>query len=350
MPPRKYKMCEIIDSFDREEFLRLCDRLEEKKSTLILYHVHPDADAIGSAFALRRLLQMTGSCAVCLCEDKIPKRLEFLVQGEQTNEIPTEFVAERIISTDVASPSQIGGLFEKYKVDIMIDHHAKGTPFASLNYVRPSAAAASEIIFDISREFLRRGLIDEIPEDVERLLYAGISSDTGCFRFSNVTAGTHMRAAELVKSRIDTADINHRLFEAKSVKQLEAEQAGFRRLKLHCGGRVATVSFPHELKESLGLEGEHLETLVDVARNVEGVEVAAVIRQQVKRLDEGDGHGCEKAYRVSMRSSCDFDVSRVCADFGGGGHVRAAGCSVRAEDIEQAEQKIVDAIIARLCE
>ncbi|MEE1115789.1 MAG: hypothetical protein UH851_02900, partial [Clostridia bacterium] len=82
MPPRKYKMCEIIDSLDREEFLRLCDRLEEKKSTLILYHVNPDADAIGSAFALRRLLQMTGSCAVCLCEDKIPKRLEFLVQGE----------------------------------------------------------------------------------------------------------------------------------------------------------------------------------------------------------------------------------------------------------------------------
>ncbi len=338
-------MCDIIGGFDREEFLRLCDSLEEKKNTLILFHVHPDADAVGSAFALRRLLQMAGSHAVCLCEDKIPRRLEFLVQNEQASELPKAFVPERVISTDVAAPSQLGGLYEKYKVDIMIDHHAKGSPFASLNYVRPSAAAACEIIFDISREFLRRGLIGEIPEDVDRLLYAGISSDTGCFRFSNVTARTHMSAAELINSRIDTADINHRIFESKSVKQLEAEHAGFRRLKLHCRGRVATISFPNELKESLGLEGEHLETLIDVARNIEGVEIAAVIRQQVKT--ESDG---EKSYRVSMRSSCDFDVSKVCADFGGGGHVRAAGCSVRADDIEKAEQMIADAISARLCE
>lgn len=342
----RIKMSDTMYATDRADFLTLCDGLAEKKSTLILFHIHPDADAIGSAFALRSLLLLAGSPAFCVCADRIPKRLDFLVRGEQSGtlpeDIPADFRIERVVSTDVASPSQLGELADKYKVDYMIDHHGKGTPFGDYNYVRPTAAANAEIIFDISREFLRRGLVSYIPSAIDRRIYAGISSDTGCFRFSNVTFGTHMRAAELSKSDIDMADINHRLFESKPMKQLIAEHIGFERLKLHCGGKVATITFPADLKQSLGLEGEHLETLIDVARSVEGVGIAAVIRQQ----PSGSAGGSSDNFicRVSMRSSIDFDVSEICALFGGGGHKRAAGCSVTASSVEAAEQIIVNAV------
>ena len=328
----------FIDSFKKLSFEELCDKLCENKRTLIIYHARPDADAVGSAFALQELLGYMGIPAICACEDEVPARLTFLsedVQGSVLLDDDMMLGHERVISVDSASPQQLGALFNKLHkdIDLMIDHHAEGKVYAD-NYVRPEAAATGEIILDIAKYLLEKGRIGRISERVYGCIYAAISSDTGCFRYSNVTPATHRYAAELVEAGVDTADINHRLFESKTLKQLKAEGEAARRLVTYEGGRVAAVTFPYSSKFALGLGDEHLETIIDIPRSLAGVEVAFAVRQPTE----------ERNFRVSMRSNCDFDVSAVCAKFGGGGHARAAGCSLNAGGIHEAEESILEAI------
>ena len=246
------------------------------------------------------------------------------------------FGHQRVISVDSASPSQLGEMFNilRKDVDIMIDHHGIGTVYAD-NYIDPKASATGEIIFAIAKKLLADGKIPFITPRVYNCVYAAISSDTGGFRFANVTPATHRMAAELIECGADSVDINHRLFESKTLKQMSAEGEAARRLKLHCEGRIASVTIPYSSRVALGLNDESLETVIDIPRSIGGVEVAFSVRQSEDK----------PFFRVSMRSSIDFDVAAVCRRFGGGGHVRAAGCSVEAVDIDTAEQKIVDTII-----
>ena len=328
----------FINSFKKLSLDELCDKLCENKRTLIIYHVRPDADAVGSAFALQELLRLMGIPAICACDDEVPARLTFLsedVQGSVLLDDEMLLGHERVISLDAASPQQLGGLFDRLHkdIDLMIDHHAEGRVYAD-NYVCPEAAATGEIIFDIAKHLLDTGRIGMLSERVYGCIYAAISSDTGCFKYANVTAKTHRYAAELVETGIDTADINHRLFECKSLKQLKAEGEAAKRLVAYDGGRIASVTFPYSSKFSLGLSEEHLETVIDIPRSLAGVQVAFVVKQPTE----------ERLYRVSMRSNCDFDVSAVCAKFGGGGHARAAGCSLSTGGIHEAEEQILEAI------
>lgn len=320
-------------------FEELTERLAEPTDTLILFHRNPDADAVGSAFALRQVLCDLGARAFCVCEGEIPARLRFLTDGAQESvlweSLPADFRPARVIAVDTASPAQLGSLAEVYgdRIDLAVDHHGIGTPFAKESYIRPDAAATGEILFDVVKHLATEEKIP-ITEALCVDLYAAVSGDTGGFRYSNVTPETHLRAAELLRFGIDAAEINHRLFETKSRKQMRAEAAGLSNLNLFFDGRVAIITFPYALKAALELSDEHLETLVDIARSLEGVAVAIAVRQPAT----------EGKFRVSMRSSCDFDVSALCKKFDGGGHARAAGCTMTATDAAEAMQKIVDAI------
>lgn len=305
--------------------------------TLVLCHARPDADALGSAMALSLWLQKKGSPAYVVCADEIPERLRFLTEGVQESvllsSLPAGFENARVITVDSASPSQLGSLWETFgeRISLMIDHHARGTRYAD-GWVVP-CAATGEMIYD---------LIADSGEDMSgkcsELLYAAISSDTGGFRYSNTTPGTHLRAAVLLESGIDAARINHLLLEVRSQKLLAAEAEGFKHLHLYDEGRIGIVVFSYECKRDLALADEHLETLIDVARRVAGVEIAAAIRQP----------SAEPEFRLSTRASVDFDVSAVCAVFGGGGHPRAAGATLTGfADIFEAEAAVLAAIRAQ---
>lgn len=313
--------------------------LANAADTLVLFHRNPDADAIGSAYAMKKVLEAFGSRAFCVCSGELPDRLRFLMHGEQKSvlpeAIPTDFDVRRIVSVDSASPSQLDRLYSLYEgqIDLMIDHHERGEIYAKHAYVRPDAAATGEILFDLVKALAREGRM-EMTDALCVSLYAAISADTGGFRFSNVTAGTHLRAAELTASGIDTAEINRRLFDSKSMEQLRAEAAGVSQLELFADGRVAIIGFPYALKAALGLEDAHLETLIDVARSVSGVKLAFCIRQPAP----------EGRFRVSARSSCDFDVAELCHAFEGGGHAKAAGCTVYGDDIGEVKEKLIKAI------
>lgn len=320
-------------------FEEIVSYLEIPCDTLILFHRNPDADAVGSAFALKYVMEALGSRAWCLCANEVPGRLRFLMNETQesttSESIPSDFDVQRVVSVDSASPAQLGALYEMFeeRIDLMIDHHGVGEPYAKYCYIRPEAAATGEILFDMVKALALEGRL-EITEALCTDLYAAISADTGCFRFSNVTPKTHLRAAELLSGGIDSAEINHRLFDSKSEEQLRAEAAGVSNLNLFADGQIAVITFPYALKAALGLSDEHMETLIDVARSLEGVKVAICIRQPA----------AEGRFRVSTRSSCNYDVSALCRKFDGGGHVRAAGCTLFAADIAEAMEKIVSVI------
>ena len=312
----------------------LCAELRPSENTLVVIHRHPDGDAVGSGFGLRLLLEAMGCRTYCVCEDEIPERLRFLVGDKQESilpeNLPEDFTPSQIITVDTASPTQMGRLFSMYegKIDLMIDHHAKGMVYAD-GWVNGSASSAGEMIFALSRELLKTGRVSEILPDVDKLLYAAVSSDTGCFRYSNVTPATHACAAELLSGGgFDPAEINHLLFEVKSEKLLMAERLGAERLRRYCGGVLGIITFPASLKKAHGFTDEHLETLVDIPRSLEGVQIAVAVRQPTDA----------PVFRVSMRSNTDFDVAAVCARFGGGGHIKAAGCTIDHPDITTTEQ------------
>lgn len=321
--------------FSMEE---LCDRLAERKNTLIVFHARPDADAVGSAFALRALLTAMGIPTVCACVDEVPERLRFLMepaQGSVLLESDMELDHERVIAVDSASPSQLGELYTRLRgnIQIMIDHHAMGTPYAD-GYIDPTASATGEIVYTIAKTLLSRGWLSSIPHHTFGAIYAAICSDTGSFRFSNVTPNTLRIAAELLEHGVVADEICRFLYESKSQKQIRAEGEAARRMLVHDGGKFASTTIPYSSVFSLGLSAEHMETVIDVPRSLSGVEVAFAVRQPEQK----------NVFRVSMRATGNVDVSAVCAQFGGGGHKRAAGCTVEAASIDEAERLVLRAV------
>ncbi len=327
-------MSELLNNLDE-----LIAVLEAPADTLIIFHRNPDADAVGSAFALRNVLEQLGSPTRCICQEEVPQNLRFLMHSAQESVLAeavlSDFEPARIVSVDTASISQMGTLAELFadRVDVMIDHHESDAPYGAQSYIRSGAAATAEIIFDVIKRLAGEERIT-IDEEMCIDLYAAISADTGGFRYSNVSPKTHLRAAELVASGIDCADINRRLFENKSLERLRAQSAAISNMELFADGRIAVVTFPYALKAALGLGDDDLGALVDIPRSLSGVEVALCIRQP---LPEGK-------FRVSARSNGEYDVAELCRKFDGGGHAKAAGCTLTATDMAEAVRRIVSAI------
>lgn len=320
-------------------FAAMVDRLYElaKSGPLaLLVHARPDGDCIGSAFGMSALLAQIGCKTHIVCSDKLPERLKFIGEGMQDDILPNTATGVfapggRAVSLDVAAPAQLGELEGKYNILLAIDHHASSTQFSD-RYLDSGAAATGEILWRISREWLRRGYISEIPHRTAFAAYAAISSDTGCFKYSNVTAATHRAAAQLVSAVPEHADIDRLLFDTKTPSRLAAERAALEVLRICEGGRIAVCPMSKKEIASNHLESEELDALIDVARSVAGVEVAFSIREEA-----------EGKYRVSSRSNSSANVSELCVNFGGGGHLKAAGCTIEADDLDEAVDIIVSA-------
>ncbi len=305
----------------------LCDRLLAAKDPLILTHRNPDGDTVGSAAALYRILKRLGKSPAVLAERKFHARYAFLLEG-----IPTEVTEgeHTVIAVDVASPQQLGSFAEQFTPDLQIDHHEFGTPFAD-HYVVPSAAACGEVVLAIAKRLALRGALS-IDTEIASPIYAAISSDTGCFCFSNVTPDTHLCAAELLSIGVRADEINHLLFNSKSKEQLAAEAYVLSHMSTAFAGRVGCFVLTLAERERLGLPEEVFDTAIDMVRSLAGVRVAVTVKEKAKGQ-----------HRVSLRST-DVSITPIATHFGGGGHARAAGCTVLAEDAESALASVLDAL------
>ena len=309
-------------------FCQVLDRLREIKKTAIICHRNPDPDCLGSATALAYVLSELGSQATVLCCERLPKRLSFITKEKEILYSGDFSEFESVICVDVASPSQMGELDKfSHRVDLTIDHHTMNTRFS--DYYMEDCAACAQIIFKIAEGL---GLYDRLPIDFFSSVYAGISGDTGCFKYSNVTDETHIIASKLISKGIDCAEINRLIFETKTFGEVVAERLTYQYMKLSADGKLATITFTNKMKEENSLTDEDLGDIVNHIRQIQGVLVAVSIKQSAKD---------EKRFSVSSRSNSDVDVSQLCASLGGGGHLRAAGCTVNADSPEEAEKMII---------
>ena len=304
--------------------------------------MNPDGDCVGSAYALAGLIEACGGEAKVSVPCDMPKRLKFLGGDNESILVAEgdEDAFDTILSVDVASPGQLGDNGRLIpKIAFMLDHHGMGEPFAP-NYVDPTASAAGEIVYKLYRILRERGKVGVLPE-VSRRIYAAIVSDTGSFKFSNTTPGTHIIASELVgeinnaeDGGMDAADVCRSLFGQRTLKELTAQMLAIQNLRFYEDGKLGAVIFTQQMLADAGLTEEEIGNVVDTPRGVEGVLVGLSIRQTAAD---------PRQYKVSSRANAECDVSAVCASFGGGGHVRAAGCTVEADSVEEAEAMVIGA-------
>lgn len=300
---------------------------------LILTHVNPDGDCVGSAFALAGLINGCGGRARVACPSEMPKRLRFLCGDQMDFGVGEIEDYHRIFAIDVASPMQLGDFaYLIPKIDVMIDHHGMGEAFAP-NYIDPKAAAAGEIVFELYKMLCESGAMGRTP-GVARRIYAAIVSDTGSFKQSNTTPKTHIIASALVDEinnandgGADTTEVARSLFGQRTLKELTAQMLSIQNLSFFEEGRLAAILFTQQMLLDNDLTEEHIGNVVETPRGVEGVLVGIAVKQAPDDLTK---------FRISSRANADIDCSAVCAKFGGGGHVRAAGCTVMADTPEEA--------------
>ena len=308
----------------------ICKNLMRNDNFLVFTHENPDADTIGSCFALVNTLRALGKKAYPACCDRIPASLSFMTEGERDFHIenaPADFTPEYYISVDVASSAQLGAYRHlASRINLSLDHHATHENFSEYYLTDARAAACAEIVYHV----INRLLIGEIPEKMASLLYAALAADTGGFRYANTTPITHKIAAKLIERGASHAEICRNLFECKTKTALAAEAFAMANVSYFCDGKISYVKITKADKKAHGFEDEDTYDVINVIRRVDGVKVAILTREK----DDG-------TYKISTRSSCEIDVSKICAIFGGGGHSGAAGCSVTPDMVETAVERII---------
>lgn len=305
--------------------------LQAGQDITILCHRSPDGDTLGSGYGLGHALARLGKRVRICCADPIPPQLLPLLPP------PPSFAGDEqfVVAVDIADEKLLGTLQERYagRVDLCIDHHKSNCSYAKATYLLPEAAATAELMAGVIE-----ALGVPLDREIATCLYIGIATDTGCFRYASATANTLRVAAALVEQGIDHGEINRLLFDTKSARRVAAECEALQSLEYCCDQRCAVMSIPLMLLERHGLADDELEGMAALPRQIEGVCVGVTIREQPDHC------------RVSVRSSHGADASAICAAFGGGGHLRAGGCSVRGT-LAEVKKRLVDEVCRQLgCE
>lgn len=327
----------------------LADRFAAAKRLMIICHTGPDGDAVGSATATAYLASALGIDAICVSPDKIAQRLSFIFPEGLFREysLGLEEKYDTVMTADTASVSQLGSLghlAENGKIDFMIDHHDTGEAYCDA-YVDGTASAAGEIIFELYELFRARGRVGCLPE-LCRAVYAAIASDTGSFKYSNVTPKTHLIAAKIHESVAASDDggmsideISRFLFGRRTLNDIKAQGLAIEHLETFAGGELGGVLLCAEDYLSRGLEESDVSNSVETPRSLAGVRLAFAVRQKADAPD---------IFKVSCRSNCDINVADICARYGGGGHARAAGCTLHAESPREAYDEIIASLTREL--
>lgn len=306
-----------------EETAKLLNRAGR---VLILSHQFPDGDTLGCASALCRGLRQLGKRAAVRCSDPIGPKYRFLFQDLPDD----EFEPDLVVTVDIADEALLGEpLLSRYggKIDLCIDHHPSNTGFAKQSLIRPKSAATAEVIYRLLKQ-----LGVTVGPEIAAPLYTAVTTDTGCFRYVNVTPETYRIAADLVETGIDAPDINRRMFDTKSRARLEIERRVLNSITYGCGEKAAMIAVTRKMIAETGACEDDLDGLSNIPRDIEGVLVGVMLREK----DDG-------AWKVSLRARAPANASEICGRFGGGGHSGAAGCTLQMP-LEQAEAELFRAV------
>lgn len=312
----------MLDVRGAAEFLRAHDNF------LILTHRRPDGDTAGCAAALCRALRDAGKRAAILRNPQFTPRYAPYLEGLVTDEEPADAC---VVSVDTATADLLllGGERFADRVGLAIDHHGTNSGYAANTLLRADCAACGEVIYELLCE-----LGWAISPETAETIYVAISTDTGCFRYSNTTANTLRVAAAVKELGADTYHVNKVIFSTKTFARLRLEAYLIDTMELLAGGRVGLCRLPEAVLRELGATEDDADDISGFARCVEGVEIAVMLRE----VEDGKG-------KVSVRTDGRPSAAAICARLGGGGHPGAAGATVEG-GIDAAHALILGAIRA----
>lgn len=275
---------------------------------VILTHVRPDGDTIGSSAALCLGLRKLGKTAHVLENKGVSTRFAWLHQG-LTVEAPQP--QDCIVSVDVASPSMLPEEFQPLlgKIHLRIDHHGSATSFTDAELVDPASASCAEIVYDV---LTCMGVA--MDEAIANAIYVGTSTDTGCFRYANTTDHTFLTAAACARAGAKVFQLNQELFETNTLARLRMQGWIVDNMKMVKDGTMAVCAIPKTVETEMGVTGDDMDNISSFPRTVAGVCVAATLRE----AEDG-------IVKLSVRAVPGYDATKVTVRFGGGGHKGAAG-------------------------
>ena len=305
----------------------ILEKIKQADTIAIMAHETPDGDAIGSCLAMNAALKKLGKRPDVIIRE-VPKVFDFMPGRDEIKKDTNVEKYDLAISLDCADLKRVDGseYFENAKETIVIDHHGTNTMFGDINFVNPASPACCQILIGMFQYFNI-----EIDKELGTCILTGIITDTGGFKYAGVTPETFEFTAELLEKGVNVSKIYKKVMDTKTKAYFELMKKITNRMEFLYDGKIAFTYLNNEdMKEANAEPGDH-EGLVNIGRDIEGVEVSIFIRQ---KEDE------ENTYKISMRSNEYVNVSDICMTFGGGGHERAAGASIEGT-VEEIKEKIV---------
>jgi phosphoesterase RecJ-like protein len=310
--------------------VNIADIFKEKENIAVVAHVMPDGDSIGSMLALYNLLKRMGKNIDVYSSDVVPDVYSFLpgisAVKRQFEDKGKRYEAVAVL--DCGSMDRTGNfsnLQDMTEIIVNIDHHATNSAFGHINLIDTSASSTGELIFRIIKQM---GV--EILKDEACCLYTAILTDTGCFRYANTSQNTHNIAGELVSAGIDFGFIHSQIYNNYKYQDIKTLGKAVSSIELYCGGKIAFMHLLQADLEGFSLDEINTNDFINYARDINGVEAAAFAKEI--REDE---------YKVSFRSKNIIDVRIVCEKYGGGGHIRAAGCTIKG-NINEVKDTVIN--------
>ena len=321
-------------------FAEIAEVLRSHESFLVLSHVRPDGDALGSQIAMGLALQKLGKQVKVWNEEGLLEKFSFLPGGELVSFPPNEPQDfDVVLALDTATRPRLGenclAAVGSVKVWINIDHHPSNPRYGDLVHIDPIAPATGQILFELLQS-------QDLPLDeaIAENLFAAISTDTGSFQYHNTTARTFEIAADVLRCGIKVGELSQKLYESYPRRRIELLRVLLDRMRFDAEGKVASFSLPIATAHELGVIPEDNEGLIDHLRAIQGVIIAIFFEE----LEDGK-------VRVSMRSKNErADVCEICLRFKGGGHKLAAGARVPGalEDVAQRVIEVACDVVSRL--
>ena len=303
--------------------------LKKHQKFLLIGHIHPDGDDVGSMCALHNVLISMGKEADMVLDDPIPERFQFIETSKLIlHAVPEEQSYDAVIFTDLANFERAGNLAIPLDIpSLCIDHHISNEGYTDYLYLRADYAATAELLAEI---FFDENIL--LDKDTCNALYLALGTDSGFFKFSCTTSHTLLMASRLVECGADPAYISNHL-DITTENGMKTYKRVLDTLHFAVAGKIGIAYMD---KESMALDGINSDFYVSIPRKVEGVEVALLLKYQE-----------ENVTRISLRSREYVNVSQVAQHFGGGGHIRASGCTINLS-IKEAESELLKEVVKYL--
>ena len=295
--------------------IALINRLKKEKGNILIFtHENPDADGIGSMLALYEFLKKEGKKVECGIKDPVPQVLDFLPDVDKIQKLPNKEEYDLAILVDAAGSFRAGCEI-KAKEIIRIDHHIGGNKESNYDFIDTYAPSTTFLVAKILRYWDE----EKIDENIATNLYTGLITDTGNFRYNNVTEEAFELAEFLVKKGVDPHYVSNMVYERNKPSTIRLLQLTLSTLRLYNDNKIAVLIVPRKFLKQTGALEEETEGFVNYARSIEGVEVAFIMIQKEDL----------QTWRVSIRGKGNVDVRAIAEKFGGGGHRDAAGCRIK---------------------